>query len=560
LFTTYNGATANHFARLNPDGSLDGSFTTGVGANDLVSSIALQGDGRIVLGGQFSTCSGVTRNGVTRLNPDGTIDYTINFGTGANGSVAAIAIQEDTIDDYPTNVPDEKIILGGAFNQFNGQTQNHLVRLFGGSVSGSGAFEFSSSAYQVNENGIFALISVVRAGGTSGTNADGSGDISVPFSTSDGTALANVNYLPVVTNVVFPAGEVQKNVLVPVLDDGAIAPDLTVNLAVNPVPPSQYGNQPVAVLTINNVDSAVNFATATYQVPKNIVSGVAAINVVRLGSSVGTASVVFNTTTNGTAVVGTDYTPVTNAVLTFNPGVTNVVVTVPINNNGLAEGNKTVGLSLSDAANTLLYSPSNATLTIIDTVLQPGVLYFSSTNFAANSGDGFGYLTVLRTNGSSGQISVNFSTLAGTALPGINYITASNGTVTFANGQTSANVPVQLVNNPVPQGTVSLSVVLSNPTGGSTLNVPTNASLTILNTNVGFAFLNTTNYFRETNGPVSVLIQRVGGAGGSVQVNYSTAPGTALPGVNYTAVSGTLNYAPGETLKSVLLPLIYDPR
>jgi len=74
----------------------------------------------------------------------------------------------------------------------------------------------------------------------------------------------------------------------------------------------------------------------------------------------------FYTSTNGTAITNIDYLPVTQTI-TFNPGQSDVGVLIPIINNGLIEGNTTVGLVLSNAIGTLLYSPSNALLTIIDT-------------------------------------------------------------------------------------------------------------------------------------------------------------------------------------------------
>jgi hypothetical protein len=52
-------------------------------------------------------------------------------------------IQEATITGYPTNVPDEKIIIGGGFTQYDGQSHPYLARIYGGSIGGSGAFEFS---------------------------------------------------------------------------------------------------------------------------------------------------------------------------------------------------------------------------------------------------------------------------------------------------------------------------------------------------------------------------------------------------------------------------------
>ena len=156
----------------------------------------------------------------------------------------------------------------------------------------------------------------------------------MPFTTANGTALAGVNYSNVTLNVDFPAGEVQETVAIPVKDDGMITPNLTVNLALNPVAPAAYGDQPTAVLTIINVDSSISFSSSNYQVAKNVQGNVKQIDIYRLGSTVGTATVVFNTTTNGTAQPGLDYTPVTNALVTFNPGVSDVTVPVTITASG----------------------------------------------------------------------------------------------------------------------------------------------------------------------------------------------------------------------------------
>ena len=135
----------NHLARLNADGSLDATFTTGLGAgaNGTVNAIVVQADNRIVVAGQFTLASGVTRNRITRLNPDGTVDPTINFGDGANGAVNAVVVQP----------ADQFLVIGGSFTQYNDQTAGHVARIYGGSQTGSGLFEFTSAGYQVDENG-----------------------------------------------------------------------------------------------------------------------------------------------------------------------------------------------------------------------------------------------------------------------------------------------------------------------------------------------------------------------------------------------------------------------
>lgn len=117
-FTSYNGNVRNHLARLNADGSLDPSFNTGNGADSTVYSIRLQLDGKILIGGAFSGYNGYLRNRIARLNPDGVIDNSFSPGTGADAEVLSICI-----------LPTGKIVLGGYFTHFNGSTKNHVVQI-----------------------------------------------------------------------------------------------------------------------------------------------------------------------------------------------------------------------------------------------------------------------------------------------------------------------------------------------------------------------------------------------------------------------------------------------
>ncbi|MNU75279.1 hypothetical protein D3C71_648060 [compost metagenome] len=118
-FSTFNGAPINEIVRLNSDGTLDNSFsTTGTGPNSVVSSTSIQPDGKIIVGGWFTSFSSSSKNRIARLNPNGTLDPTFNPGTGFNYLVYETKLQ-----------PDGKVLVGGAFNMFNGVVQNHIVRL-----------------------------------------------------------------------------------------------------------------------------------------------------------------------------------------------------------------------------------------------------------------------------------------------------------------------------------------------------------------------------------------------------------------------------------------------
>lgn len=124
-FTHFNGAATPGLALLQVGGGVDPGFNAGGagivtnGYGNGVQAIAVQGDGKIVIGGGFSSYNGVAEGGVARLNADGTLDTSFNVGTGADYTVNAVAVQADG-----------KVLAGGGFNNFDGANiAAHLVRL-----------------------------------------------------------------------------------------------------------------------------------------------------------------------------------------------------------------------------------------------------------------------------------------------------------------------------------------------------------------------------------------------------------------------------------------------
>jgi uncharacterized delta-60 repeat protein len=118
LFTSVQGTASNRIARLHANGSLDTSFKPTSGANDAVYSVAVQADGKILIGGHFTNVNGTSRNRIARLLTSGALDTTFNPGTGADARVTGVALQADG-----------KILIGGSFNTLSGNARSRIARL-----------------------------------------------------------------------------------------------------------------------------------------------------------------------------------------------------------------------------------------------------------------------------------------------------------------------------------------------------------------------------------------------------------------------------------------------
>jgi uncharacterized delta-60 repeat protein len=122
-FLNFGGAANNFLVRLNADGTLDATFATAGRPNGAVRTIALDEQGRILIGGDFTLVAGVSRSRLARLLPDGSVDLSFDPGTGANASVRAIALQADG-----------NLLIGGDFTEYDGQSRLRVARVFGGNA------------------------------------------------------------------------------------------------------------------------------------------------------------------------------------------------------------------------------------------------------------------------------------------------------------------------------------------------------------------------------------------------------------------------------------------
>ncbi|MDI1256880.1 MAG: T9SS type A sorting domain-containing protein [Flavobacterium sp.] len=195
-FTAYNGTSTNHIARLNADGTPDFGFNAGIGANSAVETFTLQSDGKIVIGGTFTSYNGTSINRIARLNANGTLDTGFNVGTGANNAVFSIKMQ-----------PDGKILVGGAFTAYNNFMRNRIIRLdANGSLdttfnTGTGASNFVNVVAMQTDGkiligGTFITFNSTAMNRVARLNSDGSLDSSFGIGTGSNSAIRNILATP----------------------------------------------------------------------------------------------------------------------------------------------------------------------------------------------------------------------------------------------------------------------------------------------------------------------------------------------------------------------------
>ncbi|MCF7835294.1 delta-60 repeat domain-containing protein, partial [Candidatus Gracilibacteria bacterium] len=135
-FTSYKGSGCNYIVRLRSDGAIESTFynSIGNGFNGPVKTIDVQSDGKILVGGAFSQFNSSSYNNIVRLASDGHIDNTFMVGGGFNGSVYSIDID-------PTN----KILVGGAFTLYSGDHFNRITRLQSDGLADPGFNNFGNA-------------------------------------------------------------------------------------------------------------------------------------------------------------------------------------------------------------------------------------------------------------------------------------------------------------------------------------------------------------------------------------------------------------------------------
>lgn len=444
--------TRGGITRMQEDGTVDPTFAEqgGFGAFDGVKGVmdmARQPDGKIVLIGTFSTFHGQARNRVARLNADGTLDTTFNIGTGPDDTLNAMLVQ-----------PDGKILLGGYFGTFNGVTKRMLVRL---NADGSVDSGFTPPAFAGSAGDGWRVESLAMQG--------------------DGKVLVGGSF--------YFSGSPFKASLCRIGSSGAV--DSTFNGITSG---AHVAGNTVSIRSVSEIEVEMD---GRILIAGNFTAynGTSTGGFVRL-TSTGALDGSINGGGNGainTILVQPDGRIMVGGVFTvFNGTAANrvarlssvdgAVETTFTAAGGYGDGTFTTATQLYSLA---LQADGKVLLGGSSAVFQgssnsrpfgrffgglpgvPGRVQFSTETVAGIEG-GNATLTVTRSGGSSGVVSVGYSTVAGTA--GTGDYTTTSGALTWADGDTAdKTITVPITADATAESAESFLVCLGQPLRNSTL-------------------------------------------------------------------------------------------
>jgi hypothetical protein len=397
-----------------------------------------------------------------------------------------------------------------------------------------GNLSLSASAYTVNESSATRTIVVNRTGGSTGA-------IQVNYATSNGTATAGQDYTTASGTLLFSSGQVVNSFDIPVNNDTLDETDETVNITLSSQSPGVFltPNGSAVMTIIDNDAPPTVLIEDVSQFEGNLGTNQFSFRV-SLSAASGLPVSVDYVTANGTATASSDYA-FAGGPVNFAPGETLKSVLVTIIGDLTPELDETFFINLSNPVNAS-FGDNQALGTIKDDD-NPGKFSFSLAPYSGTEHDSVP-VTVTRTNGTAGTVTVDYATQGGSATPITDYQPVS-GTLVFGDGETTKTFFVAIADDAVPEPAETVNLVLSNPIGGASIGNPSVAVLNIIDNDNG-ALLSLAGVVKlANNSPVQNVTMTLQGAQNAVtttdnQGRYSFA--NLAPNGNYTVTPSAIGY------------------
>ena len=384
-------------------------------------------------------------------------------------------------------------------------------------------------------------------------NKPSTGVVTVNYATVAGADISG-DFVPVSGTLAFAPGDTEKTVTVLLNQPATPTAQQSFNLVLSGVSGASLPNtvatavigaiaQPTVVTPVISVDSIIVGEDDGY-----------AEFVVRLNAPSTSVVTVNYSESNGTAVVNGDYLQASGS-LTFAPGQTVKIVQVPIIDASNAVPKGDFFFNLSSPTNAVLGN-TQALATIIANNAPSGTPVMAVTNRIVDSSATQVTFAVTLNKPSTGVVTVNYATVAGADISG-DFVPVS-GTLAFAPGDTEKTVTVLLNQPATPTAQQSFNLVLSGVSGASLPNTVATAVIgAIAQPTVVTPVISVDSIIvGEDDGYAEFVVRLNAPSTSVVTVNYSESNGTAVVNGDYLQASGSLTFAPGQTVKIVQVPII----
>ena len=517
------------------------TYSVGEADGSAAITVTLSGPSVFTATVDYATSNGTATSGSDYMTTNGTL----TFAPGETSVTFDVTILDDGV--YGGFYEGDETVLLDLSNPVNtalGTPASATLTIVDDETEPT--VQLSAATYSVGEEYGTTFYEVTLSGVSAFT-------ATVDYATSDGTAIAGTDYITASGTLIFPPGATSEFVFVTILDNNIDEADRDFNLALsNPVGAS-LGTPSAAVVTILDDEMpSVQFSAAVYPVGEN--AGTTTITVTLDATSVVTTTVDY-ATSDGTAIAGTDYITA-SGTLTFAPGETAKTFDVAILDDAVFTGYVDFYVGLSNPVNAALGSPAVGSISIVDDeiFIEP-TMQFSAATYSVEENAGIATITVTVSSPYPMYVTVDYNTVNGTAIAGTDY-TATSGTLAFDPGETSATFEVSILDDSLDQADHDFNVVLSNP--GLPLGTPSEAVVTIVDNDPRPSVqLSAAAYTVDENAGTATITATLSAPSAfTVTVGFTTIDGTAIAGTDYTAASGTLTFAPGQTTATITVTIL----
>jgi uncharacterized repeat protein (TIGR03803 family) len=281
----------------------------------------------------------------------------------------------------------------------------------------------------------------------------------------------------------------------------------------------------------------------------------ALLRVKRTGSRSGSLTVDYETS-DRTATAGTDYVA-TAGQLSFAPGVAILPLRVTLVGDTTYEAAESFEVTLSNPVGPRArLGPQRTALVSIGDNDRPSILQLSALNYSVLEGEPSVNIIVVRSGPATDPVSVDFTTLDGTAVAPADYA-SSITTLNFDAGVMSRRVSVPIGSDQQVEPTESVRLRLSNPRG-AVLGKRSNATLNIKDDDQAVDFIDWEFSAAEQSASARITVKRTGAVSGTLTVEYASSDATATANADYAPVTGQLVFAPGIVRQSFAVPILND--